>query len=486
MAALVLFGLGLLSKTVIATLPAALLVVFWWQRGKLSWKQDVRPLLPFFLAGVVMGLFTAWVERKFIGAEGKVFDLTLLERMLIAGRVVWFYLGKLFWPAGLVFIYPRWEVSGTVWWQYLFPAATLLLLAGLWAWRRRNRGPLAALLFFVGTLFPALGFLNVYPFRYSFVADHFQYLASLGVITVVSAGAAQLLGRWRLWEQPAGSLLCLALLATLAGLTWRQCGMYANLETLWTATLARNPDCFLAHNNFGNDFLQKGQVDDAIAHFRKAVEIRPDFALAHYNLGNALLQKGQVAEAVLHFQKSLEIHPGNVAAHNNLGSALLQQGQVAAAIACFQQALALQPDFAEARYNLGNALLRSGQTDDAIAQYQKVVEIQPGYVEARYNLGNVLLRSGRVDEAIVQYQKALDTQADLAEIHNNLGNALVLKGRVDDALAHFRKALEIQPDFVEAHNNLARTLLQKGQAQEAQTNSQKSLEIQPETDKGNQ
>ena len=201
-AALVLFGLGLLSKTVIATLPAALLVVFWWQRGKLSWKQDVRPLLPFFLAGVVMGLFTAWVERKFIGAEGKVFDLTLLERMLIAGRVVWFYLGKLFWPAGLVFIYPRWEVSGTVWWQYLFPAATLLLLAGLWAWRRRNRGPLAALLFFVGTLFPALGFLNVYPFRYSFVADHYQYLAGLGVITVVSAGAAQLLGRWRFGSSP--------------------------------------------------------------------------------------------------------------------------------------------------------------------------------------------------------------------------------------------------------------------------------------------
>ena len=132
-----LFVLGLLSKTVTATLPAALLVVFWWQRGRLSWRRDVLPLLPFFALGAAAGVFTALVERKLGGAEGAAFDFTIVERCLIAGRAIWFYLGKLFWPADLIFIYPRWHVSQAVWWQYLFPLAALLLLAGLWAIRRR-------------------------------------------------------------------------------------------------------------------------------------------------------------------------------------------------------------------------------------------------------------------------------------------------------------------------------------------------------------
>ena len=171
-----LFLLGLMSKTVIATLPAALLVVFWWQRGKLSWKQDVLPLIPFFAVGIGAGLFTAWVEWKFVGASGSGYDFSIMDRLLIAGRAIWFYLGKLVWPVDLAFIYPRWHVSRTVWWQSLFPITALLVSVGLWLLSRRNRAPLAAWLFFVGTLFPALGFFNVYPFCYSFVADHFQYL----------------------------------------------------------------------------------------------------------------------------------------------------------------------------------------------------------------------------------------------------------------------------------------------------------------------
>ena len=135
------------------------------------------------------------MERKLIGAEGADFDFTIVERCLIAGRAIWFYLGKLSWPADLMFIYPRWHVSQAVWWQYLFPLAALLFVAGLWTVRRRSRAPLAAMLFFIGTLFPGLGFCNVYPFIYSFVADHFQYIASLGIIALASAGAAMLLSR---------------------------------------------------------------------------------------------------------------------------------------------------------------------------------------------------------------------------------------------------------------------------------------------------
>ena len=168
-----MFVLGLFSKTAIVTLPAALLVIFWWKRGRLSWRSDVLPLAPFFAFALFAGMITAGVEKG-VGATGARFELTLLERCLLASRAIWFYLAKLFWPAKLLFIYPRWTVSQAVGWQYLFPAALLAVLAALWRLRRQWRAPLAALLFFAGTLFPVLGFFNVYFFTYSFVADHFS------------------------------------------------------------------------------------------------------------------------------------------------------------------------------------------------------------------------------------------------------------------------------------------------------------------------
>ncbi len=272
LAALALFVLGLLSKTVTATLPAGLLVIFWWQRGRLSWKRDVAPLVPFFAIGAVAGLFTAWVERKLIGAEGAAFDLTPVDRCLIAGRAIWFYLGKLFWPRELIFIYPRWHVSQAVWWQYVFPLAALLLLGLLWAVRRRWRGPLAGFLFFIGTLFPVLGFCNVFPFIYSFVADHFQYLASLGIVALAAGGAARLFDRWGLWNRPAGYAACLGLLAALGGLTWRQCQMYSDVEALYRTTIAENADCWMARNNISVILFKQGKVDEALEQLHRSLE----------------------------------------------------------------------------------------------------------------------------------------------------------------------------------------------------------------------
>ena len=512
--ALTLFGLGLLSKTVVASLPAALLVVFWWKRATLSWKRDVQPLVPFFLAGIVAGLFTAWVERKFIGAEGEAFDLTITERFLIAGRVIWFYLSKLFWPADLVFIYPRWNVSQAGWWQYLFPATALLLVAGLWVLQRRWRGPLAALFFFCGTLFPVMGFLNVYPFRYSFVADHYQYLASLGIIAAASAGAALLLDRWRSWDRPVGNVLCLALLASLAVLTWRQSRMYTDMETLWRTTIARNPACYVAHSNLGNYLLQMGQVDEAIRHcqkaleiqpnvaeahnnlgnalrqkgqvdeaihqYRKALEIRPDLAVAWCNLGSILLQRGQVDEAIFHFQKAVEIRPDFVSAHNDLGTVLMRKGRVDEAISHFRKALEVRPDDADAHNNLGNALLDKGQADDAIAHLEKALELRPDFVVAHHNLASALLQRGRVDKAIAHFRRIVEIQPGSANAHNNLGWILRQAGRLDEAITHLQKALEIRPDYPEAHNNLGKALLQKGRVQEATAHYQTALKLQPD------
>ena len=129
--------------------------------------------------------------------------------------------------------------------------------------------PLAGLLFFIGTLFPVLGFLNVYPFVFAFVADHYQYLASLGIITLTAAGAALLLGRWGLWHRPAGNLLCLALLAILGTASWRQSWMYTDLETLYRVTMDRDPECWVAAYNLGTFLSHAGRLTEAIAQFRR-------------------------------------------------------------------------------------------------------------------------------------------------------------------------------------------------------------------------
>jgi tetratricopeptide (TPR) repeat protein len=503
--ALLLFVLALLSKTVTATLPAAVLVIFWWQRGRLKWKKDVAPLLPFFALGAAAGVFTAWVERKLIGAEGEAFTFSLLERGLIAGRAIWFYLGNLFWPADLVFVYPRWQVSQGAWWQYLFPLATAALLLALWKLRRRTRAPLAAALFFVGTLFPVLGFLNVYPFIYSFVADHYQYLASLGAITLASAGLTLALRRWNDWRQPAGQGFCLLLVGTLAILSWRQSRMYADAETLYRTTIDRNPECWLAHNNLGWELADRGQVDEAIAHFKRALEIKPDYELAqnnlglfsagrgqhraariytldqlHNNLGLSLAGRGKFDEAIAQYKQALEIKPDYAEAHNNLGAALAGSGQLNEAIAHYQKALEIDPNFVGAHNNLGNLLAGCGEIDEAVAHYQRALEIKPDYAEAHNDLGAALAGRGQFDEALAHYQQALKIKPGYAEAHSNLANILASRGQFDEAIAHYQKALEIDPHFAAAHNNLANVLASRGQFDEAVGHYQKALKIKPD------
>ncbi|HUB66342.1 MAG TPA: tetratricopeptide repeat protein [Candidatus Methylacidiphilales bacterium] len=459
---LLLFVLGLLSKSVIASLPAALLVVFWWKRGKLSVQRDAMPLIPFFTVGIISGLLTAWVEKHFVGAEGGEFHLTPAERGLIAGRALWFYFGKLVWPSDLSFIYTHWDVSEMVWWQYLFPAAALILAAGLvWAWVRwRWRGPLAGFLFFAGTLFPALGFFNVYPFRYSYVADHFQYLAGLGVIVPCAAGLVRV-SDWMLAKkpemQPVFRAGVWAILAVLSVSSWQRAWAYRDEETLWNDTLAKNPACWMAYGNLGVILFQQGHIDEAVSDCQKALAIKPDYADAHNNLGSVFIQNGQVDEAIKQFQKAVEINPNYVEARNNLGGALAQKGELDQAMAQYEIALKIDPDMAESYYNLGNIFLQKGELDEAIIRYQQALKIDPGFAEAHYNLGNILLQKGQIDEAITHFQKALEIDPNNAQAHNNFGAALLEKGELDQALVHFREALRLYPDYDGAQKNLTRT-----------------------------
>jgi Flp pilus assembly protein TadD len=422
--ALLLFVLALCSKTVTATLPAALLLLHWWKRGPPSWRRDMVPLLPFFILGAASGLFTAWVERNLVGAQGAAFDRTLVERGLIAGRAAWFYLGKLVWPADLVFIYPRWSVSQATSWQYLYPAAALAALAALWRLRKRMPGALVAALFFLGTLFPALGFFDLYPFLFSFVADHFQYLASLGVLALAGAGAARVLDRAGPGPRSVWYGVCLTVVAGLAVLTFRQSGLYADRETLYRATLQGNPGCWMAWNNLAGAVISRGDAEEGMRLAHRALALRPDYPEAHNNLGLALGSRGDREQAIAHLREAVRLDPAYAEAHNNLGFALAGAGDTEEAISHYRTALQLDPDRAGIHYNLAMALIARQDLPAAAAQLRTVIELDPGFVEAHNNLGILLARSGRLDEAIEQFREALGIAPESAEVRRNLEIAL--------------------------------------------------------------
>ncbi|MBZ5637565.1 MAG: tetratricopeptide repeat protein [Acidobacteriia bacterium] len=362
-AAVALFVAGLLAKTVIATLPVALAIVLLWKRGRIE-RRAVPWLAAMIAVGATLGLLTAWLEATQVGAEGREFSLTFAERLLLAGRAVLFYLGKLSFPHPLAFLYPRWTLDARSAAQWLFPVAAAGAAAALWFARKRiGTAPLAAYAFYVVTLGPALGFLNVYPMRFSFTADHFQYLASIGPIALVSAGAARLAERLPRvvprWAWAAPPLLALALL------TWRQGGAYRDLDTLWTRTIEASPDSFMAHYNLGKMLAERGRTDEAFAHYQEALRANPEMAEAMINLANQLADRGKLEEAVDLYGRVIRLDPGRERAHYDLALALEQ-------------------------------LKRPGEAEKA---YRDAIRVKPGMIAAHNNLAVLLFQQGRYAEA---------------------------------------------------------------------------------------
>jgi len=492
--ALALFILALLSKTVTATLPGALLVIAWWQRGRLSWKRDVVPLIPWFVIGAASGLFSAWVERTYVGAQGSDFNLGALQRGLLAGRAVWFYLGKLVWPADLIFIYPRWTVSGANLGAYVYPLGVVALVAALWLVRGRTRAPLAAVLFFLGSLFPVCGFFNLYAFIYSYVADHWQYLPSIGIMVLAAAG-------WENWEkaesgkrkaetagpqsQGHGSgfrfpqIAALAVICGLGVLTFRQSEMYRDMETFYQRTLEKNPSCWMAENNLGDLFEREGRWRESQAHYEQALRLHAS-AKTHYNLGTLLRLEHRPEEAIAEFEAALRLAPDFADARNNLGGTLGEIGRPEEAIVQLELALKLDPHSAGIHSNLGITLGGEGRYEEAIAQFQEALRLDPDYAEVYSNLGVVLRREGRYPEAIATLQRALQLKADLPMAHVNLGIAYAMQGDLDAAVAQFRDALRLDPNYAEAHNDLGNALSHQGHIEEARAQFIAALRLNPD------
>ncbi|MGC8863197.1 MAG: tetratricopeptide repeat protein [Armatimonadota bacterium] len=384
--AFVFYVLALFSKTTAVTLPAAMLIVIWIKRLPID-RRRILAIVPFVVWGVLMGIVTVLWERYHQGTMGPEFAMSPLERVLVASRALWFYAGKLAWPWKLAFSYGKWSVSQAdpVW--YVWLAGLIAVGIAMYVWRARiGRRVAAAVLFFVITPIPLLGFFSLYTFRYSYVADHYQYVASIGLIAIAAGAMSAAVGRFG----KTAAVIPAAVLVALGLLTWRQCLVYKDAETLWRDTLAKTPSSAIAHTNLGRILLEQGQPDEAFSHFREAAGIAFDMPEVQNNLGVALFSKGDLRGAERCFRRAIRSDPRYADPHVNLAGVYLRQERFVAAEREARAALRINPYLTQARSNLGIALAEQGRLDEAIEQLRKALSLDPADEQSRRNLEHAL------------------------------------------------------------------------------------------------
>jgi len=477
------FVLAMLSKGSVAMLPFVLLGLIAWRR-KIT-ARDLLALLPFLLVAIGLAALDVWFQEH--GGTEVIRNVGAWARLLGAGGVIWFYLGKALWPVNLIFVYPSWPVDPADWrwWIPLLSAIAVTILLGRAAMARSENGVrrsafLAAWLYFCVMLVPVLGLTDVYFMKYSLVADHYQHLALIGVAAL--AGTV-----WARWQFKGSAAIAAVVAGALMSLTWRQCLIYRDAETLYRSTIASNPACWMAHNNLGTLLSGRpGRLDEARVQYEEALRLRPDLPEMHNNLGAVWINTpGHLQDAIGELETALRLDPNYAGAHYNLGYVLKAiPGRLNDAIAEYRETLRLLPRYAEAHNNLANALvLIPGRRDEAIAEYEQALRLKPGLAEAHYDLADALAAiPGRLAEAIVQYGEALRLEPDYAEAHTDLGNALAkTPGRQDDAIAQYREALRLKPDYPAAHNDLGDLLASiPGRLPEAVVHYEQSLRLNPD------
>ena len=446
--ALVLYAAGLLSKSIVVTLPAVLLIWPWWKQGRVT-STDLLRLVPFFVVGLVITVG----DLSFYWSETTTsFDYSLAERALIAARALWFYAGKLLWPTNLAVIYPRWDihVADPLAWGYLVGAVALAV--ALWCFRQHlRRGPLAGALFFVITLSPTLGFVDYGYMEYAFVADRFQYLAGIGLMAVVIGAAAygihRLSGFWRK-SALGGAAVVLILLGLL---TWRQASVYRDDETFYRHIIALNPRAWSVHLNLGDALYNQGRYEEALEAALVAVEQDPDSFKAHLNLGSVLSELDRFEEAENHLRRAIALNPQDVDLSQKLIAKLAQvlvaQGGYEKAIDVLVPAVALNPSSpqaAELHFLMGMAAEKNGQSE-AAEYYMHAFELDPYHTKSIRRLAHLRLEQQRYDEALELFQQLIAIDPSDSAAHGNMGIALFYLGRSDEALQRFDQALSLDP-----------------------------------------
>lgn len=484
------FGLGLMAKPMLVTLPCVLLLLDFWPLGRMRRPiKGITPLarlvaekLPLFALAAASSIITFTVQRS----AGSVASLTKIPLQVRFGTALLSYvtyMRKMLWPVDLAIFYPyvrhpsRVSIAGAA---ILLAAITFLVI------RQATRRPylLVGWLWYLGTLVPVLGIVQVGD---QALADRYTYIPLIGLFIIVAWGGSELFAdRYA----AIGASLALVALGGCAVVTWRQIQYWQNSDTLFAHALRVTENNDIAHLNLGVELQRQGRPEEATRHFVEALRITPDYAAAHndlalaletegdevaatehyraavrlapryadahYNLANLLTRQGRHAEAEQEYLTTLDLSPGDAQAHNNFGLLLSQRGDLAAAIEHFQNALRLNPRFEEARINLGAAYKAQGQLAQAIAEYSAVLRINPDSTDAHNNVGNALAQQRRFDEAVVHYADALRINPAYAEAHFNWGNTMAQQGKFAEAIAHYAAALRIDPNHADAARMMAR------------------------------
>ncbi|MCP3981953.1 MAG: tetratricopeptide repeat protein [bacterium] len=444
LAAIGLFVGALLSKTVTSSLPVVILMLGFWRRGRVG-RSEVLRLGPFFLAALALGSVTVLLEQGIVSPVDAEFALSWSQRVVVAAQALLFYAGKLVWPHPLIFNYPRFDID-PLRWAHAIPVLLVvgLVVALVAAWRRGMRGTVVAAAYFAITLFPALGFFDVYPFRYSFVADHFQYLASLGILVLLVQSALRLSQTKRV---PASRWVGTALLVALAILTWNQCRDYRDLETLWRRTLVKNPDSWIAHNNLALLHYDGGDLETAFAGFEAALRSNPESAESFVGRGMIHAERGDAEAALRDFEAALQRNPDYPQAFIQRGELYAKLGRPQRVIDDFTRVLVYSDEYVPAYRHRGVAFLRLGRFDDALRDFTRAIELGADH-DAFNDRGTAYLQLGRVDDSIDDFTTALDMQPEAHDIRHNRGMALMRGGRPREALSDFGGVLAADPEAV--------------------------------------
>jgi tetratricopeptide (TPR) repeat protein len=452
--ALGLFALALLSKTVAVSMPAVVLLLIWYKRGRLT-ARDFLATAPFFVIGILMAWVTTRLERGEIGAMGPEWQFSFAQRILIAGRAVCFYAEKLVWPVNLAFIYPRWDVTTAQPWQWIFPIGVAVVLIVLFLLRKRiGRGPIAAALIFVGVLVPALGFINFYPMRYSFVANHFQYLAAPALIALIVGGAARAMRKLSMTAMPAPYVVAGVVLVALGALTLMHSTVYASQLDLWAATAFRNPNSWMVRNNYGVSLQQEAatlppeeamaKLDAAAKEFERAIALKPDHVNAWHAWGQVLLDQNKPGEALGKFDQALRLKSNNIDAVISRGQALLRLRRLDDALAAFRQAwsLAESPELrpyvprvkaARIQQYQGVVLVQKKDLEGARRAYANAVRILPEAPDMRFEYGTVLAELRQPIPAAEQFAAAIRLQPSNADARISLALLMIEVGNLPGA-----------------------------------------------------
>jgi tetratricopeptide (TPR) repeat protein len=530
LAILLFFAFGLMSKPMLVTLPFVLLLLDFWPLGRLQSEgslfntdaSDLKavgdgnenrsgvgliieksPLFILSAASVCATLYAQW------SGIAPLESLPFSTRMNNAFVSYISYMGKMIWPQDLAVFYPYpesiplWQVGGAILLLILITAIAVRL-------RRRNPYAIVGWLWYLGTLVPVAGLVQV---GYQSMADRYTYLPMIGLFIAIAWIVPDLLAGWR-FHRIALTVLATCVIAALMTVSLFQIRYWQNSLTLFAHALSVTKNNAVIETNMGAALAEQGKFGEAIAHYQEALRIKPNDFEARYNLANALARQGKMEEAVSHYAGILQTRPDAAAVHNNMGIALSQLGRTSEAIDHFREALRIKPDFQDAGSNLETALMgqartkkpvpekvaiqpadpnsaegqlriglslfQEGRADEAIPKFEEALRLNPNLVAAHVSLGLIMAQKRNLDKAIDHFRKALKIKPDIAEAHNSLGVALTYKGALDEAVEHFETALKINPKFAKAHNSLAVALAQKGRTDEAISHLRKALQLQPD------